>query len=121
MAPQATMTASASYSRYMYGLGVFHARTKASLSATELVKKLAISPAQANAMMNEMIASNVVTTTRAGVVQAVSQHMKPSARPSLQALHDRFMDLTETPERDENFEQNAENAAEFNEDGLAEG
>ena len=59
----------------MYGLAVFHARTRASISVADLVSKLRVSAATAEAMMGEMSARGVlapVVQGATGAMQAVS-------------------------------------------------
>ncbi len=73
--PLRTAPIAAGYNRYMYGLAVFQARTRASLSATDLIAKLRVSPATAKALINEMTASGVLKPAlhaAAGTMQAVS-------------------------------------------------
>ncbi len=60
----------AGYNRYMYGLAVFHARTRASVSAGDLIARLRINAAQAEAMMGEMSASGVLRHAASGMAQA---------------------------------------------------
>lgn len=61
-----------SYNRYMYGLAVFRARTRASISATDLMMRLKVSALQADAMMSEMTADGLVTP----VTNAAGQTMR---------------------------------------------
>lgn len=67
------------YNRYMYGIGVFHARTSASLGAAELAAKMAIPTSQAKLMLGEMISKGVVSplTNTAGMVRAIDPINKP--------------------------------------------
>ncbi len=102
----------APYSRYVYGLGVFHARTKASITAADLATKLAISQTQAHAMMGEILSNNVIRQSATPhIAHAVSQHMKPQRQIDLKTLHDQFMDLTES----EPIEQDAAESEKINE------
>ncbi len=91
----ATLTTNAaSYNRYMYGLGVFHARTRANLTTADLAQKLALSPHQAELMMGEMLHKGVITpTAKNGVMQAVSQHMKSKSSLNLQSLQEKLTPL----------------------------
>jgi hypothetical protein len=76
--PMAAPThASAAYSRYMYGLAVFHARTRAYVSA----RGLKVSQSQAKAMIAEMTTSRLVKPVglSGGNVRAVSNIRKPDA------------------------------------------
>lgn len=62
----------------MYGLAVFHARTRATLSAADLMARLKVSAVQADAMLGEMTAKGVITPAvqaTAGVMRAVDPHM----------------------------------------------
>ena len=72
-------TAAAGYNRYQYGLAVFHARTRAHVSARGLAYCLKVTPAQAQAMIAEMSAKGMVTpvTGSGGSVRAVSNILKP--------------------------------------------
>lgn len=82
--PAAGYPVAASYIRYMYGLAVFQARTRASVSAVELVQKLRVAPAVAEAMMGEMKRKGVlapVLNAAAGSMRAVSP--APQSRPDL--------------------------------------
>ena len=69
----------ATYSRYMYGLAVFHARTRAHVSARGLALGLRVSQAQAAAMIAEMSASGLVKPVGLNGVRAVSNILKPDA------------------------------------------
>ena len=69
-----TSVAAAGYNRYMYGLAVFHARTRASLSAADLIARLKVNAVQAEALMGEMTARGVVAPVAhaaGGVVRAI--------------------------------------------------
>lgn len=71
------------YSRTQYGLAVFHARTRASLSAADLMRRLNVSGAAADAMIAEMKTSGVIapiTNVAAGVMRAVSQNRATPAK-----------------------------------------
>lgn len=76
-APAATVVG---YNRYMYGLAVFHARTRASVSAADLIGKLRVSSATANAMLSEMRAKGVLVSS----LKAGAGTMR-AARPNGQA------------------------------------
>ena len=52
--------AAAAYNRYMYGLAVFHARTRAHVSARGIAYCLKVSTAQAEAMISEMTKNGLV-------------------------------------------------------------
>ncbi|MDJ0638593.1 MAG: hypothetical protein QNJ20_07145 [Paracoccaceae bacterium] len=71
---KAAPVAAAGYNRYMYGLAVFHARTRASITAGDLIAKLRVSGATANALMSEMASKGVLmpALNSAGAMQAVS-------------------------------------------------
>jgi hypothetical protein len=67
--------ATALYNRYMYGLAVFHARARATLSAGDLMAKLRVSAVQARAMVGEMSTSGIVrpvAQSALGAVRAVN-------------------------------------------------
>lgn len=77
----------AGYNRYTYGLAVFHARTRASLSAADLIARLKVNAVQAEAMIGEMTASGVVRpvlSAAGGAVQAISP--QPQALPGRDIL-----------------------------------
>lgn len=73
--------APAAYSRYMYGLAVFHARTRAHVSARGLALGLKVSKSQATAMIAEMTTDRLVKPVglSGGNVRAVSNILKPDA------------------------------------------
>ncbi len=69
-----------SYNRYTYGLAVFHARTRAHISARGLSHCLKVSVPQAEAMIAEMSSSGMVRPifgAPGGHVRAVSNILKP--------------------------------------------
>ncbi len=73
-------TTAASYNRYTYGLAVFHARTRAHVSARGLSHCLKVSLPQAEAMIAEMSAKGMVRPVlgaAGGHVRAVSNILKP--------------------------------------------
>lgn len=77
VAPAATV---AGYNRYTYGLAVFHARTRAHISARGLAHCLKVTPAQAQAMIAEMSSSGLVTPvigSTGAKVRAVSNILRP--------------------------------------------
>jgi len=74
--------AAAGYNRYQYGLAVFHARTRAGLTAADLMGRLHISAAQAHAMMSEMSASGVLTRG-AGIARATAGTRAAAAKSPL--------------------------------------
>ncbi len=70
----------ASYNRYTYGLAVFHARTRAHVSARGLSHCLKVSLPQAEAMITEMSTNGLVRPVlgaSGGHVRAVSNILKP--------------------------------------------
>lgn len=74
----AAAAAPASYSRATYGLAVFHARTRAHVSARGLSWCLKVPMAQANAMMAEMTRTGLVTPVGlGGQMRAVSNILQP--------------------------------------------
>ena len=74
----ASAGAAAHYSRYQYGLAVFHARTRAQVSAAGIAHCLKVSLPQAEAMVSEMAKANFVEPILGGnKVQAVSKITKP--------------------------------------------
>jgi 3-isopropylmalate/(R)-2-methylmalate dehydratase small subunit len=71
--------AAAGYTRYMYGLAVFHARTRAQISAAGIAHCLKVTLPQAEAMIGEMVQSKFVKPVLGGSkIQAVSQITKPN-------------------------------------------
>ena len=69
-----------SYNRYTYGLAVFHARTRAHVSARGLAHCLKVSLPQAEAMIAEMASAGHVTPVlgaTGGKVRAVSNILRP--------------------------------------------
>ena len=70
--------AAAGYNRYQYGLAVFHARTRANISAAGIAHRLKVSIPQAEAMIGEMVDSNFVKPALGGSnVRAISNITKP--------------------------------------------
>lgn len=69
----------ATYNRYTFGLGVFHARTRAHVSVRGLAHRLNLSPEQARLMLAEMAERGLVTPIAGtgGSVRAVSNILKP--------------------------------------------
>lgn len=66
------------YNRYQYGLAVFHARTRANISAAGIAHSLKVTMPQAEAMIGEMIKSNFVQPVLGGSkVRAISNITKP--------------------------------------------
>jgi len=66
-----------SYNRYQYGLAVFHARTRSSLGVADLMSRLNVSGATAQAMMVEMKASGViapVVNSAVGAMRAITSN-----------------------------------------------
>jgi len=53
----------AGYTRYMYGLAVFHARTKGAVTACDLAARLGVTGPQASAMVREMTTRGIVSAT----------------------------------------------------------
>ena len=74
-APAAT---AATYNRYTYGLAVFHARTRAHVSAAGIAYRLKVTTAQAEAMIAEMASKGMVTPImgKPGTVRATSNILK---------------------------------------------
>ena len=102
----ATATAAAAgYNRYQYGLAVFQARSQASLGIADLVARLHISTAQAEAMLGEMRASGIVApvmNSASNAVRALTQHnrdSRPVIRDAARKLA-KLVDSDETPTAD---------------------
>ncbi len=80
------------YNRYMYGIGVFHARTSASLSVVDLARKMAIPQSQAKMMLGEMMSKGVISplANSARIVRAIDPIHKPkyTAREILEKAAD---------------------------------
>jgi hypothetical protein len=95
-AQSSVAAAAAGYNRYMYGLAVFHARTRASVSAVDLMARLKVSAVQANAMMGEMSASGVLSqATGAARVAASASPRQPYIRKALREIADWVEDTDE--------------------------
>jgi hypothetical protein len=78
--PMGTAVQAASYNRYTYGLAVFHARTRAHVSARGIAHCLKVSVPQAEAMIGEMVNNGLVKPVFGGPnVRAVSNILKPDA------------------------------------------
>ncbi|MGJ8546244.1 MAG: hypothetical protein ACSHWZ_12445 [Sulfitobacter sp.] len=82
----------AGYNRYLYGLAVFQARTRASLNAADLIARLKVSAPQAQAMMHEMTARGVLSPALGGTVQ-VARAAAPRAPYLRRALRPARPDL----------------------------
>ena len=69
----------ASYNRYIYGLAVFHARTRAHVSARGIAFRLKVSLSEAEAMIAEMSEAGLVRPIAGpgGSVRAVSNILRP--------------------------------------------
>ena len=69
----------AGYNRYTYGLAVFHARTRAHVSARGIAHCLRVSLPQAEAMIAEMTRNGLVRPVlgASGSVRAVSNILRP--------------------------------------------
>ena len=70
------------YNRYTYGLAVFHARTRAHVSARGIAHCLKVSVPQAEAMITEMAGKGLVKPVfgaTGGQVRAVSNILRPDA------------------------------------------
>ena len=70
----AAPAAVASYSRYMFGLCMFHTSGKASLTAKELAANMRISLEQSKAMIAEMQAKGVLKVSTNGGFEAIRKH-----------------------------------------------
>lgn len=71
----AASSAAASYNRYMYGLAVFHARTRATISTADIGARLRVSAVTAEAMISEMSLRGALVPAMnagAGTMRAVS-------------------------------------------------
>ncbi|WP_424941543.1 hypothetical protein [Aliiroseovarius sp. S253] len=71
----AAPAAAVGYNRYQYGLAVFHARTRASLGVADLMSRLNVTGATAEAMMAEMKSSGIIApvlNSAAGAMRAIS-------------------------------------------------
>lgn len=78
----AVPAAAAGYNRYMYGLAVFHARTRASITAADLAAKLRVGLGTAEAMVGEMTAKGVLSPVLHSVsMRAVNQVSGPFSGP----------------------------------------
>lgn len=77
----ASAAPAAAYSRYLYGLAVFHARTHAHVSVRGLALRLKVTPTQAQAMLGEMSAAGIVRPVGATgtVLRATSNILRPDA------------------------------------------
>ena len=81
-------TAAAGYNRYMYGLGVFQARTRAGLTTVELMTRLKLNKVQAEAMIGEMTASGVFSpiTSAVRVATTKTTPRKPYVRKAMRQV-----------------------------------
>lgn len=75
----APAAATSSYSRYTFGMAVFHARTRAHVSAAGISYRLKVPLAEAEAMIAEMASKGMVTPvlSKPGAVRATSNILKP--------------------------------------------
>ena len=76
-APQSI--AAATYNRTIYGMAVFHARTRAHITVRGLATRMQVTPIQAKAMIAEMSQAGLVVPVGAGgdSVRAVSRIYEP--------------------------------------------
>ncbi|MGR3512386.1 MAG: hypothetical protein ACU0GG_06435 [Paracoccaceae bacterium] len=84
----------AGYNRYMYGLAVFHARTRASISAVDLVSKMRVAPAVADALMHEMRRKGVLAPAlhaAAGTMRAINPTAATASGRSYGAMARQFL------------------------------
>ena len=88
-APARAVTA-AGYNRYMYGLAVFHARSRAHVTAADLMARLRLTGVQADAMMAEMASSGVLSPVSGTVKMATHQSKpgKPYIRKAMRHLQE---------------------------------
>jgi hypothetical protein len=108
--PAGAATAASGYNRYMYGLAVFHARTRATVSAADLVAKLRVSSATAEAMLGEMTAKGVITPAMqaaGGVARAIDPHqggaqgrLRAALRKAADWMREEETDTEAEPERE---------------------
>lgn len=77
--PAISAPSSVAYSRTVFGQAVFHARTRAHVSAKGIAFRLKVPVAQAEAMIGEMASKGMVTPVvgKPGAVRAVSNILKP--------------------------------------------
>jgi hypothetical protein len=71
----------AGYNRYMYGLAVFHARTRATVSVADLMTRLKVGSGPAEAMIGEMTAKGVIKPTlqsAGGLMRVIDPHHRSS-------------------------------------------
>ena len=94
MGSSAAVQTAVGYNRYMYGLGVFQARTRAGLTTADLMARLHLTPAQASAMMREMTARGVFAQTIGAARVAVQNPIprKPYVRRALREFQDALED-----------------------------
>ena len=96
----------AGYNRYMYGLAVFHARTRASLSAGDLMARLKVTAVQADAMIGEMTAKGVlgpVTHGTTSVLRTIEPQYRGSSDRASRVLR-RVADWTRNQENERDFD-----------------
>lgn len=98
-ASQATAAVATGYNRYMYGLAVFHARTRAGLTTADLMARLRISAVQAEAMMGEMTARGVLTPALGAVRVATAP--APKRRDYLRKALRKAQDMMTADEAEE--------------------
>ena len=95
----APASAAAGYNRYMYGLAVFQARTRAHITAADLAARLGVSPSQASAMMGEMTARGVLSSLTGAVrVAATPAPRKPYLRKALRRIAETLAEGAENQE-----------------------
>lgn len=116
----ASAAAGAAYSRTLYGHAVFHARTRASLSAADLMTRLKVSAAQAEALMGEMSARGVLTPVVQGAV-TVMRAANATSKPAfdLGKLAGKAADLLVDDDEDVGTQGNGESLPEAATPGAA--
>ena len=92
----AAPAAAAGYSRYMYGLAVFHAHTRAGLTAADLVTKMRVPLATAEAMMGEMTARGMLAPVlHTGAARSAA--LRPAMRSHAKRAAKRLLDAETAP------------------------
>lgn len=111
--PAGSAPVAAVYNRYTYGLAVFHARTRASVTAADLVAKLRVSAATAEAMMGEMTTKGVIVPAvqaAGGAMRVLDPHRRARPSPMLRDAARRLSDWIDAP-RDHIVDKEADGPA----------
>lgn len=124
--PAGAAPVAAGYNRYMYGLAVFHARNRASVTAADLVAKLRVNAVTAEAMMGEMSSKGVIApalNAAGNAMRTIDPHhrsgqvLRNAARQAADWITDADAAPSDAPEEIDITDMEAPDAGQENQDG----